>query len=435
MLNGGISWLYEPNTHDLLMKFPLPLAIVGNDGKVKLLNQNFIRSFDASCLESDCLRKVLRDPYVHIHTPVMLQCNGNTSPIYIRAISISGDTILVFEQSAESTYSAELAGMQNRIIELEKLSSSDRLTGAWNRVHFDKTINIELSRSTRYRQPLSMLFFDIDFFKRINDTYGHTVGDNVLRELVRLVSINIRASDTLFRWGGEEFLVLAPSTNYRAATELAETLCGKVAQSQFQTVGNISISLGVAEFLDGESEQTFFQRADKALYAAKNAGRNRVVTDPQGSSDLWEVDQNTAILHLNWHESYNCGEATIDHEHRKLFKLANRLIESAFSRNELPEKFEASLDELLSHVVKHFADEEAILASHHYADLDTQVRAHKILIAHALQLRDAASTGGVTMGELVDFLANEVVAHHMLKTDREFFPLFKDRHDVNCLPA
>lgn len=85
----------------------------------------------------------------------------------------------------------------------------------------------------------------------------------------------------------------------------------------------------------------------------------------------------------------------------------------------------AILNQLLTHVVQHFADEEAILARHHYADLDTQVRAYKLLIEQALRLCDAAAAGGVTIGELVDFLADEVVARHMLKIDREFYPLFK----------
>jgi hemerythrin len=130
-------------------------------------------------------------------------------------------------------------------------------------------------------------------------------------------------------------------------------------------------------------------------------------------------------LHLNWHESYDCGEPTIDQEHRKLFDLANELINAAFKRKSNPHDFDDALEKLLAHVVKHFADEEAILAQHHYADLHIQVRAHKMLVEHALLLRDAVAAGGVTIGELVDFLADEVVARHMLQLDRMFYPLFQ----------
>ncbi len=131
------------------------------------------------------------------------------------------------------------------------------------------------------------------------------------------------------------------------------------------------------------------------------------------------------ILRLSWHESYDCGEPTIDQEHRRLFELANALIDAAFKRASNPHNFDEALNKLLAHVVQHFANEEAILAQHHYAGLEVQAQAHKRLVERALQLRDAAAAGGVTIGELVDFLADEVVARHMLKTDREFYPLFK----------
>ena len=154
MTNDDISWLSEAHTHDMFMLFPLPLAIVGGNGSIKLLNKVFTDTFDASCLTPDSLRKILHDPYDHTHAPVLLQCSGCETPVFVRAVRVGDNTILVFEKSAETDYSTELAEMHKRIIELEKLSSTDRLTGAWNRVHFDKTIAIELSRSVRYRQPL-----------------------------------------------------------------------------------------------------------------------------------------------------------------------------------------------------------------------------------------------------------------------------------------
>lgn len=425
MLNDDLDWFSEPHTHDLFMQFPLPLVMVGRDGVVKQLNRSFANTFDGACLPPDQLQKILHDPFDHPQTPVSLQCNSGVTPVFVRAITVGDNIIMLFEKASEIAHDAELADMHKRITELEKLSSTDRLTGAWNRVHFDKTIAMELSRSVRYRQPLALIFLDIDHFKQVNDTYGHVMGDLVLCELVKIVRGNMRISDMLFRWGGEEFVILAPSTSYHEAAILAETLRAKLAQQVIKTVGHITISLGVAEHVVGENENSYFQRADAAMYAAKHGGRNRVVVDSHGSSDLWAVDQNTAFLHLSWHESYACGEPTIDQEHRKLFDLANALISAAFKRESQPHEFEEALQKMLAHVVKHFADEEAILAQHHYADLAVQARAHKMLIEHALRLRDAAAAGSVTVGELVDFLADEVVARHMLKTDRDFYPLFK----------
>lgn len=424
MSNEDVSWLSKTQIRDLFMQFPLPLALLDRRGNVKLLNRCFTDSFDDSCLHSDSLRKFLNSPYEHARTPVSLQCHGYSSPIFVRAVNVGDDTILVLEKSAEIAYSTELIEMHKRIVELEKLSSTDRLTGAWNRSHFDKTITVELSRSVRYHQPVTLILLDIDNFKQINDQHGHTIGDEVLCAVVKVARNNIRTSDMLFRWGGEEFAILAPSTSYRSATNLAETLRAKIEQHEMKTAGKITVSLGVAEHVSGQSEITWFGRADAALYAAKNGGRNRFVVDQHGSSDLWATDHSAMILRMSWHESYDSGEPTIDQEHRKLFELANALIDAAFRRASNPQGFDEALNKMLAHVAHHFADEEAILAQHHYARLEEHAQSHKRLIERALQLRDAALEGGITIGELVDFLADEVVARHMLKTDREYFPLF-----------
>ncbi len=424
MSNGDISWLSEVHVRDLFMQFPLPLALLSQNGEIRLLNRSFTDTFDSASLKAQAVRNILNDPNDHGRTPVLLEWHGSASPVFVRSMKVGDNTMLVFEKSAEIAYSAELAEMHNRIVELEKLSSTDRLTGAWNRGHFDKTLAIELSRSVRYHQPVVLVLLDIDYFKDVNDKYGHAVGDEVLREIVKVVRTNIRTSDMLFRWGGEEFAILVPSTAYRSGATLAETLRTKIEQHEMATAGRVTISLGVAEHVSGESESSWFGRADEALLAAKKAGRNRFVVDQHGSSDLWAADQSAMILRMSWHESYDCGDPTIDQEHRKLFELSNALIDATFRRATNPAEFDRALEKLLAHVVRHFADEEAILAQHHYAALDEHAQAHQRLVERALQLRDAAATGGVTIGELVDFLADEVVARHMLKTDRLFYPLF-----------
>lgn len=419
------SWISEPHIHDLLMQFPLPLAVLDRDGNIGLINKHFTGSFDVSCLKSDSLRKILLIPDNLTQTITLLQSNDCQTEVHARTVNIGDSVILVLEESAETAFSKELFELHQRISDLEKLSATDRLTGAWNRTHFDKTVTIEISRSVRYGQPLALIFFDIDHFKQVNDTFGHAVGDEVLRELVKVVSMNIRASDMLFRWGGEEFVILAPSTSYRSAANLAETLRTRIEQHKIATVGNITISLGVAEHLADENEHAFLKRADKVLYAAKNGGRNRVEVEARGNSDAWAAEQDQMILHLSWHESYECGEPTIDREHLKLFELANALIDAAFTRGTNPVHFNDALDKLLAHIAHHFEDEETIMAQHHYAELDEHAAAHRKLVERALKLRVTAAAGGVTVGELVGFLADEVVAKHMLQVDRKFYPLFR----------
>ncbi|QSX32560.1 diguanylate cyclase [Shewanella avicenniae] len=160
----------------------------------------------------------------------------------------------------------------------EDLSIKDQLTGLYNRLHIDRMLAIEVERSRRYGGALSLILLDIDHFKSINDTYGHLEGDQVLKHLARLLQSYCRKSDCVGRWGGEEFIVICPNTNSKAANVLAEKLRQAIAEQHIPTVGHISASFGVTE--RGSDETNFkylIERADKALYQAKDQGRNKVV--------------------------------------------------------------------------------------------------------------------------------------------------------------
>jgi len=156
------------------------------------------------------------------------------------------------------------------------LAETDRLTGLFNKGKFNEVLKKEIERAKRYKRPLSLIIFDIDHFKRINDTYGHKVGDEVLRELAKVIKSIIRKTDFVVRWGGEEFVILAPETDLDGALKLAEKLRQTVEKHQFPTVKNVTISLGVAQYIDEETPEEFIIRADMALYKAKENGRNRV---------------------------------------------------------------------------------------------------------------------------------------------------------------
>ncbi|BCD68374.1 GGDEF domain-containing protein [Nitratiruptor sp. YY09-18] len=159
----------------------------------------------------------------------------------------------------------------------ETLAITDKLTGLYNRNKFYKTAQQEINRATRHQRPLSLIIFDIDNFKKINDTYGHDVGDYVLKTIAKLVHKNIRKYDYAFRWGGEEFIILSPETSAKEAMKLAEKIRNLIAQYRFDKVGKVTISLGVAEF-DKESDKhidAVIKRADSALYLSKKDGKNR----------------------------------------------------------------------------------------------------------------------------------------------------------------
>ena len=161
---------------------------------------------------------------------------------------------------------------------LEKLATTDKLTGIYNRHKFDEIFTVELNRVLRYKNPLSIIMFDIDFFKKVNDNYGHDIGDHVLKKIAHNVKEEIRHSDIFVRWGGEEFLILCLESASVDASALAEKLRVYIEGMNFEKVQKVTCSFGVTSYIDKESAESFIKRADEALYRAKNEGRNRVVS-------------------------------------------------------------------------------------------------------------------------------------------------------------
>jgi len=155
----------------------------------------------------------------------------------------------------------------------------DPLTGANNRAALKETIEREVELSHRHKTALSIIMFDLDHFKHINDNYGHITGDEVLRECVHVCNHALRSTDMLFRFGGEEFVVILPGENANGAIIAAERLRAVIEKHAFhnnQSTVPVTISVGTASLTLRESAQALIERADKALYSAKNAGRNLV---------------------------------------------------------------------------------------------------------------------------------------------------------------
>jgi diguanylate cyclase (GGDEF)-like protein len=159
---------------------------------------------------------------------------------------------------------------------LQLQATTDPLTGLFNRLKLNEALGSELARSQRHRTPLSLMLYDVDHFKAINDSHGHQVGDAVLIEVSQWVLQRIRPSDLLARWGGEEFIILAPGSDGPMAYQAAERLRIAMQQAVFGRVGTLSCSFGVSHYRDGDTAETMLARADAALYRAKVGGRNRV---------------------------------------------------------------------------------------------------------------------------------------------------------------
>ncbi|WP_168204202.1 transporter substrate-binding domain-containing diguanylate cyclase [Aliikangiella coralliicola] len=162
-------------------------------------------------------------------------------------------------------------------MELEALSITDPLTKIFNRLKMDQVLITELNRAERYRRPLSIIMIDLDHFKRINDNYGHIIGDLVLFRAAQELRNNLRHNDLLGRWGGEEFLVICPEADSNEATTVAEKLRNSLKSTRFDQVKQVTASFGLTTWQPGDTQQQIITRADNALYEAKRLGRDRVV--------------------------------------------------------------------------------------------------------------------------------------------------------------
>ena len=174
----------------------------------------------------------------------------------------------------ERNKTAEMLEKANEL--LLKQANTDILTGIANRQKGTEQLILEIQRAERYGTALSLIMFDLDRFKQINDVHGHDVGDKVLTDVATRVATKIRASDLVARWGGEEFIVIVPGTNLAEAFVLAEKLRSSVEQNQYPDIGSVTCSFGVATFHSGDTPDKLVKRADETMYQAKRAGRNRV---------------------------------------------------------------------------------------------------------------------------------------------------------------
>lgn len=181
----------------------------------------------------------------------------------------------------EETHSREM--LEHKNIELERLSTTDMLTGLNNRANIEHLIDKEVHRFERYGDCCAVIMMDVDHFKSVNDTCGHAVGDEVLRRVGKLLSQSTRRSDHAGRWGGEEFMVVCAQTTMEGARQLAENLREKIAATEFPVIGHKTCSFGVAAVRPGDSPKELLVRADDALYRAKNGGRNCVELESAAS--------------------------------------------------------------------------------------------------------------------------------------------------------
>lgn len=169
--------------------------------------------------------------------------------------------------------------LKNKNKEYEVMATTDSLTGLYNRHKFTELYLSSYRSMIQRDNEMSLIMLDIDFFKKVNDTYGHNIGDNVLVQISHALLRTLRNIDIVCRWGGEEFVVLLPTASIKNAKILAHKIKEYIESLEIDVAGHVTASFGVACVQQGESMQELVERADRALYLAKNSGRNCVKTE------------------------------------------------------------------------------------------------------------------------------------------------------------
>jgi diguanylate cyclase (GGDEF)-like protein/hemerythrin-like metal-binding protein len=304
---------------------------------------------------------------------------------------------------------------------LDQQASTDALTGAWNRRQFDELSTGELARAQRYGQPLSILLLDLDLFKKINDEYGHGEGDRVLQQVADCIRWTLRKSDSLTRWGGEEFIVLMPQTSLSQAVVLAERVRASIASHRIMEQDTVTASIGVAEFMAPETREQWVARADAAMYRAKRAGRNRIEIDhAPGGVPVLIAPRKADVGQLVWSDHFASGNPSLDAQHRALFDDSNILLDT-IRDGAGDDAIARSADTLIRHVLRHFQEEESLLLAVDHPLVSTHVALHKALVHGATEQLQHFRGGQLGSNTLSRFLAHDLVAKHVLNDDHDFF--------------
>ncbi len=208
-------------------------------------------------------------PHKEKKVKLISKLNSEPRTFLIKSNFVSHENIHVF------TFT-DITEIEERRVRLEQKAFTDDLTKVYNRVKFCDMFEYEFIRMQREKSSLSLLMFDIDFFKSINDTFGHKVGDDVLVNLAIVVQKTIRKTDIFARWGGEEFMILLPSTDREGSYLLAEKIRSRIEEHDFGLAKSITVSMGITSVSPDEQLDAILLRVDSALYAAKHSGRNAI---------------------------------------------------------------------------------------------------------------------------------------------------------------
>jgi diguanylate cyclase (GGDEF)-like protein/hemerythrin-like metal-binding protein len=337
---------------------------------------------------------------------------------YIILLSIVGVIAGIFVSRFVYRYMSETERVKARNVMLNQAVYRDRLTGLYNRSFFDVRLHEEIDAANRYKTTFSIIYFDLDHFKDVNDQYGHSYGDKVLVKISESVGQFIRSCDVLARWGGEEFVILMPETLLNGALSAAEKVRNQIESIEHPLVGKVTASFGVAEYYPDEYMGSLLKRVDSALYRAKAEGRNRVVYSEPSTCVV-------GIQHrIGWKEDWRSGNNTIDLDHLELLRLGNQLVEDSYTIYTYEEAV-SRYNEVLDHIAAHFDQEEKILAAAGFGGLEEHKKAHQELLESAVAFRENLKEDKINAQQFFNYLMKELIVCHLTEEDVKYFALLR----------
>jgi diguanylate cyclase (GGDEF)-like protein/hemerythrin-like metal-binding protein len=340
---------------------------------------------------------------------------GIVITLLLSAVVLGSFVALQRQLGAEATVDDKRRRAEGRAREFARKADTDALTGLLNRLGFNGAFVNEFERARRYRQALSVVILDLDHFKRVNDEHGHVAGDQVLIRVARLIEAQTRQSDTVARWGGEEFVVLAPMTEASGATQLAEKLRALMEATPLGPVGAVTGSFGVAELQPGDSIESLLHRADEALYRVKNSTRNgvacaaAVVTEGSGSPPASPEELVKAVY-------VDTGFEPIDREHRVVAVALETFVRKVDAG--LAEEARLALVAVLARAGDHFGHEARLMEEFGYPLRRRHEENHALFVEDVHRFLVELRENGLTLslrswagGRLLDWFRLHVEAH------------------------
>lgn len=230
------------------------------------------------------------------HVPLLMLIEEDDTETIVKGLDLGANDYLVTPTDVNELTARVITqvrrkryqnALRSNVQETVSMAVRDGLTNLYNRRYFDVVFKNMLEKMKADGKPLTMMISDIDHFKKINDTYGHVVGDEILRQVPTEMINNIRATDLVARYGGEEFVIVMPGIETPPAQDVAQRICNKIAAQNFKISGGdgtLKCTIGVASAKPDDTPESLIKRADQALYQAKESGRNRVVTSSESAT-------------------------------------------------------------------------------------------------------------------------------------------------------